>query len=199
VNVEAIRSYAAANGGQAAAAPGGHRRDAGAGEPTHREAVRLCREGRRRDAVRHRRRAAQVHDPPAAVACRCRGVYLLPPCPHASSSSVRPSAPATSAPHKRWNSRFARPIPTPPSATWTSSPHQRRLPQGLRRGVPRPRQQGAARARLSSTTTWTSRAARRFRATAAYGVERLNLTSLCDLLECEQWDVVVNTHFLPAR
>ena len=30
-------------------------------------------------------------------------------------------------------------------------------------------------------------------------VERLNLTSLCDLLECEQWDVVVNTHFLPAE
>jgi processive 1,2-diacylglycerol beta-glucosyltransferase len=29
-------------------------------------------------------------------------------------------------------------------------------------------------------------------------MERLNLTSLCDLLECEQWDVVVNTHFLPA-
>ena len=30
-------------------------------------------------------------------------------------------------------------------------------------------------------------------------VERLNLTSLCDMLECEQWDVIVNTHFMPAE
>ena len=30
-------------------------------------------------------------------------------------------------------------------------------------------------------------------------VERLNMTSLCDLLECEQWDVIVNTHFMPAE
>src|ERR1044072_9221024 len=30
-------------------------------------------------------------------------------------------------------------------------------------------------------------------------VERLNLSSLCDLLECEQWDIIVNTHFLPAE
>jgi processive 1,2-diacylglycerol beta-glucosyltransferase len=30
-------------------------------------------------------------------------------------------------------------------------------------------------------------------------VERLNLTSLCDLLECERWDAIVNTHFLPAE
>src|SRR5213592_2219188 len=30
-------------------------------------------------------------------------------------------------------------------------------------------------------------------------VERLNLSSLCDLLECEQWDLIVNTHFLPAE
>src|ERR1044071_6205442 len=25
-------------------------------------------------------------------------------------------------------------------------------------------------------------------------VEQLNLSSLCDLLECEKWDVIVNTH-----
>jgi processive 1,2-diacylglycerol beta-glucosyltransferase len=30
-------------------------------------------------------------------------------------------------------------------------------------------------------------------------VERLNLAKLCDLLECESWDVIVNTHFLPAE
>src|SRR3954465_13544775 len=30
-------------------------------------------------------------------------------------------------------------------------------------------------------------------------VEKLNLSSLCDLLECEQWDVIVNTHFMPAE
>src|SRR5687767_4894310 len=30
-------------------------------------------------------------------------------------------------------------------------------------------------------------------------VERLNLASLCDLLECERWDVIVNTHFMPAE
>jgi processive 1,2-diacylglycerol beta-glucosyltransferase len=30
-------------------------------------------------------------------------------------------------------------------------------------------------------------------------VERLNLSSLCELLECEQWDLIVNTHFLPAE
>src|SRR6266496_3232748 len=30
-------------------------------------------------------------------------------------------------------------------------------------------------------------------------VEKLNFSSLCDLLECERWDVVVNTHFLPAE
>jgi processive 1,2-diacylglycerol beta-glucosyltransferase len=30
-------------------------------------------------------------------------------------------------------------------------------------------------------------------------VERLNLRALCEMLECEQWDVVVNTHFLPAE
>src|SRR5688500_4406748 len=29
-------------------------------------------------------------------------------------------------------------------------------------------------------------------------LEKLNLASLCDMLECERWDVVVNTHFLPA-
>jgi processive 1,2-diacylglycerol beta-glucosyltransferase len=29
-------------------------------------------------------------------------------------------------------------------------------------------------------------------------VERLNLTKVCDLIECGSWDVVVNTHFLPA-
>src|SRR5687767_15877708 len=29
--------------------------------------------------------------------------------------------------------------------------------------------------------------------------ETLNLRRLCDLLECERWDVVVNTHFLPAE
>lgn len=30
-------------------------------------------------------------------------------------------------------------------------------------------------------------------------VERLNLSALCELLECEAWDAVVNTHFLPAE
>src|SRR4051812_883152 len=30
-------------------------------------------------------------------------------------------------------------------------------------------------------------------------VEKLNLSSLCDLLECETWDVIVNTHFMPAE
>src|SRR5437016_2357551 len=30
-------------------------------------------------------------------------------------------------------------------------------------------------------------------------VEKLNLSSLCDLLECERWDVIVNTHFMPAE
>ena len=30
-------------------------------------------------------------------------------------------------------------------------------------------------------------------------VQRLNLSSLCDLLECERWDAIVNTHFLPAE
>jgi processive 1,2-diacylglycerol beta-glucosyltransferase len=30
-------------------------------------------------------------------------------------------------------------------------------------------------------------------------VERLNMSSLCDLLECERWDVIVNTHFMPAE
>ena len=29
-------------------------------------------------------------------------------------------------------------------------------------------------------------------------VEKLNLKSLCEMLECEAWDAVVNTHFLPA-
>jgi processive 1,2-diacylglycerol beta-glucosyltransferase len=30
-------------------------------------------------------------------------------------------------------------------------------------------------------------------------VEKLNLGRFCDLIECERWDVVVNTHFLPAE
>src|SRR5439155_4502022 len=30
-------------------------------------------------------------------------------------------------------------------------------------------------------------------------VEKLNLAKLCDLLECNHWDVIVNTHFLPAE
>jgi processive 1,2-diacylglycerol beta-glucosyltransferase len=29
-------------------------------------------------------------------------------------------------------------------------------------------------------------------------VEKLNLAKLCKLLECDHWDVIVNTHFLPA-
>lgn len=29
--------------------------------------------------------------------------------------------------------------------------------------------------------------------------EKINLLRLCDLLECENWDVIVNTHFLPAE
>src|SRR5262245_18220701 len=30
-------------------------------------------------------------------------------------------------------------------------------------------------------------------------VERLNLSKLCDLLECETWDVIVNIHFMPSE
>src|SRR5690348_9698548 len=30
-------------------------------------------------------------------------------------------------------------------------------------------------------------------------VEKLNLRSLCDLLECEDWDIIINTHFMPAE
>ena len=30
-------------------------------------------------------------------------------------------------------------------------------------------------------------------------VEKLNLRKFCELIECEAWDVVVNTHFLPAE
>ena len=30
-------------------------------------------------------------------------------------------------------------------------------------------------------------------------VEKLNLSKFCDLIECGRWDVVVNTHFLPAE
>ena len=30
-------------------------------------------------------------------------------------------------------------------------------------------------------------------------MEKFNLRKFCELIECEQWDVVVNTHFLPAE
>jgi processive 1,2-diacylglycerol beta-glucosyltransferase len=30
-------------------------------------------------------------------------------------------------------------------------------------------------------------------------VEKLNLGKFCDMLQCEDWDVIVNTHFLPAE
>jgi processive 1,2-diacylglycerol beta-glucosyltransferase len=30
-------------------------------------------------------------------------------------------------------------------------------------------------------------------------MEKLNLRELCELLECEKWDAIVNTHFLPAE
>ncbi|HEY8668321.1 MAG TPA: glycosyltransferase [Tepidisphaeraceae bacterium] len=30
-------------------------------------------------------------------------------------------------------------------------------------------------------------------------VEKINLSKFCDLLECQHWDVIVNTHFLPAE
>src|SRR4029078_12501341 len=30
-------------------------------------------------------------------------------------------------------------------------------------------------------------------------VEELNLARFCDLIECDDWDVVVNPHFLPAE
>jgi processive 1,2-diacylglycerol beta-glucosyltransferase len=30
-------------------------------------------------------------------------------------------------------------------------------------------------------------------------VEKLNFSTLCDMLECERWDAIVNTHFLPAE
>src|SRR5690242_16529073 len=29
--------------------------------------------------------------------------------------------------------------------------------------------------------------------------EKLNLRKFCELIECDAWDVVVNTHFLPAE
>lgn len=29
--------------------------------------------------------------------------------------------------------------------------------------------------------------------------EKLNLIKLCDMLECDRWDVIVNTHFLPTE
>ncbi len=29
--------------------------------------------------------------------------------------------------------------------------------------------------------------------------EKLNLSKFCDLIECERWDVIVNTHFLPPE
>jgi processive 1,2-diacylglycerol beta-glucosyltransferase len=30
-------------------------------------------------------------------------------------------------------------------------------------------------------------------------VEKLNLAKLCDMLQCDEWDAIVNTHFLPAE
>jgi processive 1,2-diacylglycerol beta-glucosyltransferase len=30
-------------------------------------------------------------------------------------------------------------------------------------------------------------------------VQRLNLSKLCEMLECERWDAIVNTHFLPTE
>ena len=30
-------------------------------------------------------------------------------------------------------------------------------------------------------------------------VEKFNLSKFCDFIECERWDVVVNTHFLPSE
>lgn len=30
-------------------------------------------------------------------------------------------------------------------------------------------------------------------------VEKLNLAKLCDMLQCDEWDAIINTHFLPAE
>jgi processive 1,2-diacylglycerol beta-glucosyltransferase len=30
-------------------------------------------------------------------------------------------------------------------------------------------------------------------------VEKINLSKLCDILQCDEWDAIVNTHFLPAE
>lgn len=32
-----------------------------------------------------------------------------------------------------------------------------------------------------------------------FAMEKLNLSKFCDMLACDRWDVVVNTHFLPAE
>ena len=78
--------------------------------------------------------------------------------------------------------------------------HQRRVSQGLRRGVPRPRQQGAARPRVLLRPAWIARRSRGRSATGCGWLWRSSTCrSFCDLLECERWDVVVNTHFLPAE
>jgi processive 1,2-diacylglycerol beta-glucosyltransferase len=43
------------------------------------------------------------------------------------------------------------------------------------------------------------RRARSSRDRLRLAVEKLNLAKFCDLIECDHWDVVVNTHFLPAE
>jgi hypothetical protein len=43
------------------------------------------------------------------------------------------------------------------------------------------------------------RRARSARDRSRLAVEKFNLTKFCDLIECDNWDVVVNTHFLPAE
>jgi processive 1,2-diacylglycerol beta-glucosyltransferase len=32
-----------------------------------------------------------------------------------------------------------------------------------------------------------------------FAMEKLNLSKFCEMLDCDHWDVVVNTHFLPAE
>src|SRR5687767_7816651 len=43
------------------------------------------------------------------------------------------------------------------------------------------------------------RRARSARDRLRLAVEKFNLKKFCELIECDDWDVVVNTHFLPAE
>ena len=141
--------------------------------------------------------AADVHHSHPQVSAR---VPFARPCPHAYSSSAHRSAPATSAPPRPSSWPCAKPRRTRRSRTSTSSPSPtRRSASSTARRTStwstRPRTSSA-----TSTTTWTSpRRADSKRDKLRLLVEQLNLRKLCDLLECERWDVIVNTHFMPAE